>query len=934
MEAFGAAPAPLERAPVDVQPESSHERVSENTRTFEAIIRWYRPALVVKNDRFLRMEDTPETDRRFIDPNDGASQALLANLENNRSKLDPALRSVGRIELKGNPQYPWIGTGWIVDSELGKDIVVTNAHVAREFAQRSAAGFVFRAGFPDPAVLQSARIDFREEIGGSASREFAVRNVIWISENPRFDMALLRVVQLSGNDQLSPPIKLLTEAISDEQMLAVAGYPGSGGGYDPEPFQKLFGLSLGKKRFSPGFYMGERDQNITYDCSTLPGSSGSVVLDVSSGKALGLHFAGTAFDTNYAMSARDIAGVIKNRPWQGEMNRSTTKVSTAAALKTGFNPNEQSVNPVVIHHDAGVSIVLPLEITVRLGSSAPINAASVATRPSANDSKTDRVSAETVAKKVAELLRPKDSVYSVTADYLFRNGEISDDFGVIVKVAPDADLSAAGYGLSDRFNGVEIAIEAADPETVLGQFGIQREAFAERQAEYKRDLSDKRFNLDPVMDDMTLTLHVSPEVGWLLLEEFLNLESFDQLTIGMYHMTAPHVVNAVQKIAKAKKVDIKLVLDRQRGDAEPPDDTGSGTKANDIPERDTLEKLKRSAGKRFTWAPAALGAQALFPTAYHIKVAVWSKRTSQTTLDDQIVWLSSGNWQSSNQAPITKSISALSWEDVENYNREWHVIIKHSGLAATFRNHLEQDLKDNAAYSEVESIEPIMPYVLVPISNRERVAAPRQFRAFPEKKIEGRLRVQPLLTPDNYPEVVLELIQQARNRVLIENQSFNLWKGITDTPEHFLKLVRAVKEKQKAGKDVRIIFREGYGKEKETLRAMKKLGLRTDADHVRFFDKCHTKGIIIDDNIVVLGSQNWTAAGTGPNRDASIVIWNEEANTYFTELFEYDWSQVAHSRVRFDEEIVGPVRIVSATFREAPPSGYRRISLGEYLGET
>ena len=73
---------------------------------------------------------------------------------------------------------------------------------------------------------------------------------------------------------------------------------------------------------------------------------------------------------------------------------------------------------------------------------------------------------------------------------------------------------------------------------------------------------------------------------------------------------------------------------------------------------------------------------------------------------------------------------------------------------------------------------------------------------------------------------------------------------------------------------------------------MKAFGLKADADHVRYFDKCHTKGFVIDDNIAVLGSQNITAAGVGPNRDASLVIWNRDANQYFAELFKYDWQQI------------------------------------------
>ena len=67
-------------------------------------------------------------------------------------------------------------------------------------------------------------------------------------------------------------------------------------------------------------------------------------------------------------------------------------------------------------------------------------------------------------------------------------------------------------------------------------------------AQYRRKLTGD-FKLDPVTDDMTMLLHVSPEAGWPVLKEFLETTSHKRLTIGMYHMTAPHVVEKIKEIA-------------------------------------------------------------------------------------------------------------------------------------------------------------------------------------------------------------------------------------------------------------------------------------------------------------------------------------------------------------------------------------------------
>ena len=57
---------------------------------------------------------------------------------------------------------------------------------------------------------------------------------------------------------------------------------------------------------------------ITHDCSTLGGNSGSVLLDLQTGEAVGLHFAGLYLQDNFAvpavMSATGSAGSAGSSP--------------------------------------------------------------------------------------------------------------------------------------------------------------------------------------------------------------------------------------------------------------------------------------------------------------------------------------------------------------------------------------------------------------------------------------------------------------------------------------------------------------------------------------------------------------------------------------------------------------------------------------------
>jgi endonuclease G len=54
-----------------------------------------------------------------------------SRLNSAASVLEKAIPSVGRIELKGNPDFLWVGTGWLVHPRY----LVTNRHVAEEFAR-------------------------------------------------------------------------------------------------------------------------------------------------------------------------------------------------------------------------------------------------------------------------------------------------------------------------------------------------------------------------------------------------------------------------------------------------------------------------------------------------------------------------------------------------------------------------------------------------------------------------------------------------------------------------------------------------------------------------------------------------------------------------------------------------------------------------------
>lgn len=55
----------------------------------------------------------------------------------------------------------------------------------------------------------------------------------------------------------------------------------------------------------------------------------------------------------------------------------------------------------------------------------------------------------------------------------------------------------------------------------------------------------------------------------------------------------------------------------------------------------------------------------------------------------------------------------------------------------------------------------------------------------------------------------------------------------------------------------------------------------------------HNKGIIVDSEVVAVGSQNWSGDGVLCNRDATVVIYNKDAAEYWEEIVIHDWTKMA-----------------------------------------
>ena len=57
-------------------------------------------------------------------------------------------------------------------------------------------------------------------------------------------------------------------------------------------------------------------------------------------------------------------------------------------------------------------------------------------------------------------------------------------------------------------------------------------------------------------------------------------------------------------------------------------------------------------------------------------------------------------------------------------------------------------------------------------------------------------------------------------------------------------------------------------------------------------ERCHTKAVVVDSKVVLIGSHNWTNQGAIANRDASLIIQHPGIARYFEEIFLFDWENL------------------------------------------
>lgn len=243
-------------------------------------------------------------------------------------------------------------------------------------------------------------------------------------------------------------------------------------------------------------------------------------------------------------------------------------------------------------------------------------------------------------------------------------------------------------------------------------------------------------------------------------------------------------------------------------------------------------------------------------------------------------------------------------------NRGWGVLIENSDVAEYFLEVFEDDWNDT--YPDVFPFTPshsrygdppagYVPDRTVPTGSYEQ--------SFSFQAVTGSFEVSPVFAPDTSlleTKSILGLIESATQSIYIEQMyAHKHWGSMTGgdpatDPNLYLE---AAIDAARRGVEVKILLGDAWLDASDsrdnqyTVEYVNGLNSSVAGDlsgrivdsSAAGFEKIHNKGMIVDGNKVLVSSINWGENSPTNNREAGVIVENEDIASYFTEIFMYDW---------------------------------------------
>jgi phosphatidylserine/phosphatidylglycerophosphate/cardiolipin synthase-like enzyme len=398
-----------------------------------------------------------------------------------------------------------------------------------------------------------------------------------------------------------------------------------------------------------------------------------------------------------------------------------------------------------------------------------------------------------------------------------------------------------------------------------------------------------------------LIAYASPDSTYAVTRRLLDAAK-KEIVIGIYDFSADYMKDLVLT-AMQRGVKVSLMLDI------------------DSKKEEQLFKELAKFGCKTVPAPSCASKNVNYFPSSHEKVIV---------IDGTWTLVQSGNY-SDNSIPFNEKDGGDPAHFVKG-NRDMGVAIRSKPLAEFFAKVLRSDMKLELDAAGLEALEARARRKKEP-DLVEAVPELLPAKLFPSKTLNPKktIKLTPVLTPDNYMLVVPGFLQSATKSIYIEQQY------IRSKQAEIIKLLASIKTARDAhpGLDVRIILGKLFSsddvvKEKENVANLKKnFGLAL-AQNIRYIDTkrfvhCHNKLIIVDEEAVLVSSQNWSNTGVDTNREAGVLMRYPDIASYYTQIFESDWSTAQKTIPKVGAETISAEALAKGNFVEVVAADYQEV---------
>ncbi len=364
------------------------------------------------------------------------------------------------------------------------------------------------------------------------------------------------------------------------------------------------------------------------------------------------------------------------------------------------------------------------------------------------------------------------------------------------------------------------------------------------------NLTNQNFKLEELISSGKVKVGVTPDSSYNLISEIIS-KANQSIYIEVYQFWSDDIFDLINQTVQSKPgLTIKVILEN---------DTGKIGEINDVDKYN-----KYYAYKFYNLSQAGFNvAIKLEPTGtyHHGKIII---------VDEKIALISSDNF-----VPTAFPKNPSKIEKIEYYtpSRGWVALVEDQTIVSYFTQIFNQDFADSIDYDP--SLGKGIPPPNYGVLSRNVV--------FDAPIIDENATLKPVVSPLNSLGNISDIINKANHTILLEEMYIR-----TSISELIDLLVKAHNERNVT---VIIILEDDYpGNYNDMVDYFKSLGFHVVPAFQSYTMFLHNKGIIIDDELVFVGSINWSEYAFTRNREFGVIIESRKIASFLREAFAFDWN--------------------------------------------